>query len=119
MAESIDNLNNICITQGDPLELTVFTRGVIFAELGDTVKFMIKANINDLDNDAIISKNISITTEKEFEIYVSSTEMKNVSVGKYYWSLRQIKGSDTYTIIPDSRNCSYPIIEIKESLINE
>ncbi len=112
------NTNNLCLQKGDPVELTIRTNGAIKAEIGDTAKFMVKASVSDPDGSALLTKDISVTSENEISIYIPTSETQNLTSGKYYWSVKHYKGGDSYTIIPDSRRCSYPTFTVEEDLID-
>lgn len=119
MAVTITNRFDICLIQGDPVELTAKTLGSLKALVNETVKFFVKAQINDPDSSAIIAKTITVTEEGIIDIYVSSSETNVISEGLYYWSLKHIKTSNEYVIVPDNGCQSYPKFQVKEALIDD
>lgn len=111
--------SNVCIKLGDPISLTISTVGDVKAEIGDAAKFMLKLSPTSSDEEAIISNDITVITENEIPIYVSSDDTKLLSKRTYYWSVKHYKTTDEYTIIPDSTSCSdYPTITVGGALIN-
>lgn len=118
MGLTIDTANNVYIKVGDPITLEVTTTGDILAEVGDTAKFMIKSFPSDPDDQAILTKDITVTVANTITIFAPTSETSLLNEGSYYWSVKHTKSGNTYTIVPDGGNERYPAFTIGRVLIN-
>ena len=118
MGLKIDSDKNITIKQDDAVSLQISMVGSLKAEVDDVVVVMVKENVSDIDGDAVVTKNITVTEEGKAQINIPSSETSLLTAGTYYWSAKLTQSSNQYTIIPDDGDDSFPTFTVSEVLID-
>jgi hypothetical protein len=119
MALTIDSNDNIYIKKDDTIMIIISTIGIIKAEVGDTAIFTVKSKVCDGDDIAVLTKDIDVIIDDEIPIYITSDETELLDEGVYHWSVKHIKGTNKYTIIPDEGNRKYPTFNVGSVMISE